>query len=52
LNAKLKERDGSINRLMATLKEKDSEIGKLKESVAQWKKKYEFLSTEAPSAYQ
>ena len=52
LTAKLKERDGSINRLMATLKEKDGEIGKLKESVAQWKKKYEFLSTEAPSAYQ
>jgi chromosome segregation ATPase len=52
MSAKLKERDGSINRLMATLKEKDTEIGKLKESVAQWKKKYEFLSTEAPSAYQ
>jgi peptidoglycan hydrolase CwlO-like protein len=52
LNAKLKERDGSINRLMATLKEKENEIDKLKESVAQWKKKYEFLSTEAPSAYQ
>jgi chromosome segregation ATPase len=52
LSAKLKERDGSINRLMATLKEKDGEIGRLKESVAQWKKKYEFLSTEAPSAYQ
>ncbi|HEY7672704.1 MAG TPA: hypothetical protein VIC71_10840 [Gammaproteobacteria bacterium] len=52
LSAKLKERDGSINRLMATLKEKDNEIGKLKESIAQWKKKYEFLSTEAPSAYQ
>jgi chromosome segregation ATPase len=52
LSAKLKERDGSINRLMATLKDKDSEISKLKESVAQWKKKYEFLSTEAPSAYQ
>jgi chromosome segregation ATPase len=52
LSAKLRERDGSINRLMATLKEKDSEIGRLKESVAQWKKKYEFLSTEAPSAYQ
>jgi chromosome segregation ATPase len=52
LGAKLKERDGSITRLMATLKDKDGEIGKLKESVAQWKKKYEFLSTEAPSAYQ
>jgi chromosome segregation protein len=52
LGAKLKERDGSITRLMATLKEKDGEISKLKESVAQWKKKYEFLSAEAPSAYQ
>jgi chromosome segregation ATPase len=52
LSAKVKERDGSITRLMTTLKEKDAEIGKLKESVAQWKKKYEFLSTEAPSAYQ
>jgi chromosome segregation ATPase len=52
LSAKLKERDGSINRLMATLKEKDNEIAKLKESIAQWKKKYEFISTEAPSAYQ
>ena len=49
---KLKERDGSITRLMATVKEKDAEIAKLKESAAQWKKKYEFLSTEAPQAYQ
>jgi chromosome segregation ATPase len=51
-SGKLRERDGSITRLMATVKEKDAEIAKLKESVSQWKKKYEFLSTEAPSAYQ
>jgi chromosome segregation ATPase len=49
---KLKERDGSITRLMSTVKDKDAEIAKLRESVALWKKKYEFLSTEAPDAYQ
>ena len=49
---KLKERDGSITRLMSTVKDKDVEIAKLKESAAHWKKKYEFLSTEAPDAYQ
>jgi chromosome segregation ATPase len=49
---KLKERDGSITRLMSTVKDKDAEIAKLKESAAHWKKKYEFLSTEAPDAYQ
>jgi hypothetical protein len=37
---------------MSTVKDKDAEIAKLKESAAHWKKKYEFLSTEAPDAYQ
>jgi chromosome segregation ATPase len=52
LSEKMKERDSSIARLMGTVKEQETQIGKLKESVDQWKKKYEFLSTEAPDAYQ
>lgn len=52
MGEKLKERDSSIARLMGTVKEQEGEISKLRDSVAQWKKKYEFLSTDAPDAYQ
>jgi chromosome segregation ATPase len=52
LSGKIKERDSSIARLMGTVKEQETQIGKLKEAVDQWKKKYQFLSTEAPDAYQ
>jgi chromosome segregation ATPase len=46
------QRDGAVARLSGTLKEQAAEIAKLRDSVAQWKRKYEFLSTEAPDAYQ
>ena len=49
---KLKERDSSIARLMGTVKEQETTLAELRESLAKWKKKYEFLSTEPPSAYQ
>ena len=51
LEAKLKERDNSVTRLMGTVKEHETTIKKLSESVESWKRKYEFLSTDAPDAY-
>ena len=51
LEAKLKERDNSVTRLMGTIKEHEVTIRKLSESADSWKRKYEFLSTEAPDAY-
>lgn len=48
----LKQKDGAIAELQRSMKEKDKEIARLNEAVAGWQKKYEFLSTEAPSAYQ
>jgi hypothetical protein len=38
--------------LKRAIREKEKEIAKLNEAVAGWQKKYEFLSTEPPSAYQ
>jgi chromosome segregation ATPase len=52
LIGKLKERDSSIARLMGTVKEQETKLAELSESVGKWKRKYEFLSTEAPAAYQ
>ena len=51
-SAEIRKRDNAIADLQRTIKDRDKEIAKLKESVAGWQKKYEFLSTEAPSAYQ
>jgi chromosome segregation ATPase len=51
-SADLKKQEHTIANLNRTLKEQEKEIAKLNESVAAWQKKYEFLSTEAPPAYQ
>jgi chromosome segregation ATPase len=51
LEAKLKERDSAVTRLMGTVKEHEATIKKLNESAESWKRKYQFLSTDAPDAY-
>lgn len=48
----IRRRDAQISDLKRTVKDHEKEIAKLSEAVAGWQKKYEFLSTEAPSAYQ
>jgi chromosome segregation ATPase len=51
LEAKLKEREGSVTRLMATIKEHEATIKKLTESAESWKRKYQVLATDQPDAY-
>jgi len=51
LEGKLKERDGSIARLMATIKEHETSIKKLTESGESWKRKYQFLASDQPDAF-
>jgi chromosome segregation ATPase len=51
LEAKLKERESSVTRLMGTVKEHESTIKKLTESAESWKRKYQFLATDQPDAY-
>ena len=51
LEAKLKERENSVTRLMGTVKEHEATIKKLSEAVESWKRKYQFLSADAPDAY-
>ena len=51
LESKLKEREGSIARLMATIKEHETTIKKLNESLESWKRKYQFLAGDQPDAY-
>jgi chromosome segregation ATPase len=51
LEAKLKERENSVTRLMGTIKEHESTIKKLTESADSWKRKYQFLATDQPDAY-
>jgi chromosome segregation ATPase len=51
LNAKLKERENSVTRLMGTIKEHEATIKKLSESSDSWKRKYQFLATDSPDAY-
>ena len=51
LEAKLKERESSVTRLMGTIKEHEATIKKLNEAVDSWKRKYQFLSADAPDAY-
>ncbi len=51
LEAKLKERENSVTRLMGTIKEHESTIKKLTDSAESWKRKYQFLSTDQPDAY-
>lgn len=49
---KLKERDSSIVRLMGTVKEQETKLAELTNAVENWKRKYEFLSADSPTAYQ
>jgi chromosome segregation ATPase len=51
LEAKLKEREQSVTRLMGTIKEHETAIKKLTESAESWKRKYQFLATDSPDAY-
>ena len=50
--AEIRKRDSQISDLRRAMKDQDKEIDKLNEAVVGWKKKYEFVTTEAPSAYQ
>jgi chromosome segregation ATPase len=47
----IRERDAQIGELNRTIRDQEREIAKLNEAVAGWQKKYEFLSTDTPSAY-
>jgi chromosome segregation ATPase len=51
LEAKLKERENSLTRLMGTIKEQESAIKKLTEASDSWKRKYQFLASDQPDAY-
>ena len=67
LQAKLKEREDSVTRLLGAVKENEAKIAELTEAVDSWKSRYEslstgqgesyksaaekFLETEAPDAY-
>jgi chromosome segregation ATPase len=51
LEAKLKERENSVTRLMGTIKEHESTIKKLTDSAESWKRKYQFLASDQPDAY-
>jgi chromosome segregation ATPase len=51
LEARLREREQSVTRLMGTIKEHESTIKKLTESAEGWKRKYQFLATDSPDAY-
>ncbi len=51
LEAKLKERENSVTRLMGTIKEHEATIKKLTESSDSWKRKYQFLASDQPDAY-
>ena len=51
VEAKLKERENSVTRLMGTIKEHETTIKKLNESADSWKRKYQFLATDQPDAY-
>jgi chromosome segregation ATPase len=51
LEARLKEREQSVTRLMATIKEHEATIKRLTESSESWKRKYQFLASDAPEAY-
>ena len=50
LEAKLKEREGSLTRLMATIKDHETTIRRLNEAVESWKRKYQFLATDPQAA--
>jgi chromosome segregation ATPase len=50
--AEIRKRDSQISDLKRSIKDQEKEITRLNEAVAGWQKKYEFLTTEPPSAYQ
>jgi chromosome segregation ATPase len=50
--AEIRKRESQISDLKRSIKDQEREIAKLNEAVTGWQKKYEFLSTEPPSAYQ
>jgi hypothetical protein len=50
-DAKIRERDGSITRLMNTVKEHETTIKKLTELADSWKRKYQFIASDSPEAY-
>jgi len=49
--AELRRKEAQISDLSRTVREQERQIAKLQEAVAGWRKKYEFLATESPSAY-
>jgi chromosome segregation ATPase len=51
LEAKLKEREQSVTRLMGTIKEHEATIKKLTESSDSWKRKYQFLASDSPDSH-
>jgi chromosome segregation ATPase len=52
LGDKLKEKDETITRLLVSIKEQETKLAEMTETAKNWQKKYEFMSTEAPGAYQ
>jgi chromosome segregation ATPase len=50
--AELRKKDSLISDLRRAVKDQEREIARLNDAVAGWQKKYEFLSADAPSAYQ
>lgn len=50
--ADIRKRDAQIADLKRTVKDLEKEIARLRETAEGWQKKYEFLSTDSPSAYQ
>ena len=51
LEAKLKEREQSVTRLMGTIKDHEATIKKLTESSDSWKRKYQFLASDSPDSH-
>jgi ribonuclease Y len=51
LEAKLKDRDSSVSRLMGTIKEHEATIKKLTDSAESWKRKYQFLSADESESF-
>jgi len=48
----IRRRESQLGDLKRKIKDRDREIARLKEVASGWQKKYEFLSADAPSAYQ
>jgi len=48
----IRKHESLMGDLKRTIRDQEKEIARLNEAVAGWQKKYEFLSTDAPAAYQ